>query len=80
VKNVSPLSYGDHMLIDCDSCLMDRTDACADCVVSVLLADGPIELAPIEERALGALADAGLVPRLRLIANEDGDPPRAVSA
>ncbi len=68
------------MLIDCDSCLMDRTDACADCVVSVLLTDGPVDLEPAEARALGALADAGLVPRLRLITNDDGDPPRAASA
>jgi hypothetical protein len=68
------------MLIDCDSCLMDRTDACSDCVVSVLLTDGPVELDAAEEQALGALADAGLVPRLRLITNDEGDPPRAVSA
>ena len=68
------------MLIDCDSCLMDGTDACGDCVVPVLLGEGPMELDPVEHRALGALADAGLVPRLRLIVDEEGDPPQAVGA
>ena len=68
------------MLIDCESCLMDGTDACGECVVPVLLGEGPMELDPVEQRALGTLADAGLVPRLRLIVDDEGDAPRAASA
>lgn len=67
-------------MIDCQSCLMEGTDACSDCVVSVLLGGGPVELVAEERRALDALADEGLVPRLRLITDDGGDPPRACSA
>jgi hypothetical protein len=55
------------MLIDCDSCKV-RGDACADCVVTVLLAPPRrVEWDEDERRALGLLADAGLLPRLRLV-------------
>ncbi len=54
------------MLIDCDSCEV-RGDACSDCVMSVLLAPPPVvEWDEDERRALELLADAGLLPRLRL--------------
>jgi len=55
------------MLIDCDRCEM-RDIACADCVVTALLST-PAEAAEIgedEQRALRVLADARLVPPLRL--------------
>lgn len=57
------------MHIDCDRCEM-RGLACSDCVVSVLL--GPIdnELGGEERQALGVLAEAGLVPPLRLVVTE----------
>ncbi|SDC49021.1 hypothetical protein [Actinokineospora iranica] len=55
------------MIIDCDSCEV-RGDACKECVVTVLLGAPPsIELDVSEQRAIDALAGAGLVPRLRLI-------------
>ena len=56
------------MLIDCDGCAM-RDLACADCVVTVLLGGPPgrLEVDDAERLALGALADSGLVPRLRLV-------------
>lgn len=60
------------MLIDCSTCLAPPS-ACADCVVTVLLSRPPVaEVAPVdlddsERAALGLLADAGLVPPLRLI-------------
>ena len=60
------------MLIDCDSCTA-RGLACDDCVVSVML--GPVaglELDDTEHRALQALAEGGLVPRLRLTVADDG--------
>jgi hypothetical protein len=56
------------MLIDCDSCAV-RGPACGDCVVSVLLGAPPtgVELDDAEREALRNLAEAGLVPRLRLV-------------
>jgi hypothetical protein len=57
------------MLIDCDDCTMQHTAACEDCVVTLLLQDalGPIEVDREQVAALDVLADAGLVPQLRLV-------------
>lgn len=55
------------MVVDCDSCEV-RGLACQDCVISVLLGSPPnVELDSSEQRAINVLADAGLVPKLRLI-------------
>ncbi|MEP6695249.1 MAG: hypothetical protein ABJA34_00055 [Pseudonocardiales bacterium] len=56
------------MLIDCDTCEV-RGLACGDCVVTVLLGAPPegVELDDTERQALEALAEGGLVPRLRLV-------------
>lgn len=56
------------MLIDCDGCAV-RGLACGDCVVTVLLGAPPagVEIDETERQALVALADGGLVPRLRLV-------------
>jgi hypothetical protein len=70
-------NYRFSMIIDCGSCAHSpsRTGdrlACDDCVVSVLL--GPMDdstnlahIADEHERAVGVLADSGLVPPLRLV-------------
>ena len=56
------------MLIDCDECLMQATTACDDCVVTLILQQLPIaEVDAAELAALSNLADAGLVPPLRLV-------------
>ena len=60
----------DSTVIDCDSCQVAGW-ACNDCVVSVLLGipdpgDVPVPLPAEHARALGVLADSGLVPPLRL--------------
>ena len=62
------------MLIECDRCVM-RDIACSDCVVTVLLSapDPGEELDEAERRALRVLADARMIPPLRLRA----DLPRA---
>ncbi|HUK68986.1 MAG TPA: hypothetical protein VLW50_09605 [Streptosporangiaceae bacterium] len=52
------------MLIDCDRCEM-RDIACEDCVVGTLLSV-EVEIDEPERRALRTLADAGMVPPLRL--------------
>jgi hypothetical protein len=59
------------MLIDCDTCVVKGL-ACGDCVVSVLLGAPPsgVELDETERQALSALADAGMVPQLRLVPAE----------
>ena len=55
------------MLIDCDTCAV-RDLQCGDCVMTVLLgAPGVYHVDAGEVRALDALADSGLVPRLRLV-------------
>jgi hypothetical protein len=56
------------MLIDCDSCTV-RGPACGDCVVTALLGAPPAgaELDSAERKAIGVLADSGLVPPLRLV-------------
>ena len=55
------------MIIDCDRCVVRAEDACRDCVVSVLLGAPPtVEFDHSERAAIAALADAGMIPRLRL--------------
>ena len=56
------------MLIDCDTCLAPA-GACRDCVMTVLLERPPmpVDLDGEEQAAIGSLADAGLVPPLRLV-------------
>jgi hypothetical protein len=56
------------MLIDCDRCAGNRTEACRDCVVTHLLVGlaGPIEVDEERVEALAVLAEHGLVPGLRL--------------
>ncbi len=66
------------VVIDCDSCLVRRL-ACHDCVVTVLLGPPPeVGFDEEEQRALAALAESGLVPRLRMVAPTTG--PDAASA
>ncbi|MFF5990511.1 hypothetical protein [Prauserella flavalba] len=60
------------LVIDCDRCQV-RGDACSDCVVSVLLGAPPsVEWDTEEQRAVDALAEAGMVPRLRLVPEGPG--------
>jgi len=54
--------------IDCAECVMVGTAACDDCVVSFILNRQPGDAVVVdadEERALRALGEHGLVPRLR---------------
>lgn len=56
------------MIIDCDTCIMRRTEVCGDCVVTFLMERddrGAVVLDFAEVRAMKMLADAGLVPTLR---------------
>jgi hypothetical protein len=55
------------MIIDCGSCRV-AGDACADCVVTVLLGPpGAVQIADEHAPAVAALAAEGLVPPLRLV-------------
>lgn len=62
------------MIVDCDRCEV-RGDACGECVITVLLGSTPggVRFDETERRAIDALAGAGLVPRLRLVADGPGD-------
>ena len=56
------------LTIDCTTCSLEGTDACADCVVTFLCAREPDEAVVIdvaEARAVRLLGDVGLVPALR---------------
>ena len=59
------------VLIDCDTCIMRRTSACRDCVMTFLLdaderdANHSVVIDVDEQRALRLFASRGLVPRLR---------------
>lgn len=56
--------------VDCNDCAA-RGPACGDCVISVLLGPpGEREFGQEEQRALGVLADAGLVPPLRMVTED----------
>jgi hypothetical protein len=59
----APLPAESGCVIDCDTCTV-RGDACADCVVTVMLGGPPDVVPPEEVRALSVLAGAGLVPPL----------------
>lgn len=56
------------MIIDCNTC-QAKPEACGDCVMSVLLEADPMgtEIDETAAQALGALAEGGLVPPLRLV-------------
>ncbi len=56
------------MIVDCDRCQV-RGNACQDCVITVLLGapPGAVELDGAECKALDTLAEAGMVPQLRLV-------------
>ncbi|MEK7424201.1 MAG: hypothetical protein AAB131_10215 [Actinomycetota bacterium] len=53
--------------ISCDSCVMQHTSACSDCVVTFICdaADSAVMFDLAEQRAVRLLASAGLVPTLR---------------
>jgi len=54
--------------ISCEDCQMQHTEVCADCIVSFICSRAPDDAVLIdadEARAMRAMADVGLVPRLR---------------
>jgi hypothetical protein len=58
------------LTISCDDCVARHTDACNDCMVTFLCdrdVDDALVIDAEEARAMRALADAGLVPQLRLV-------------
>jgi len=71
--DVSQIAVSDieDMVVDCDRCVV-RGISCHDCVVSVLLGAPPaVAWDADERRAIDALAEAGMVPRLRLVEGPD---------
>ena len=74
--------HDDSVTVDCDRCLVRSPGACGDCVVTVLLGAPPagIELDGDDVAALGALAENGLVPPLRLVIPLTAPDTRAVGS
>jgi hypothetical protein len=68
------------MIVDCDRCEV-RGDACGDCVITVLLGSTPdgVQFDATEQLAIDALAGAGLIPRLRLVAEDSSCTTRDVA-
>jgi hypothetical protein len=65
---VAAAPHAQELIIDCDTCIMRRTEVCGDCVVTFLMERddrGAVVLDFAEVRAMKMLADAGLVPTLR---------------
>jgi len=60
------------MIIDCDTCVMDGTAACSDCIVPALLSAtaGPTRIGDDEEVALRNLSEVGLVAPIRLVGRQ----------
>lgn len=61
-------SDSESITIDCDTCVMQSTPACEDCVVTYLCdrsAEQAVVVNLADFRAMKALADVGLVPELR---------------
>ena len=56
------------LVIDCEQCVMQHTDACDDCVVTYICSREPGDavVVDVEEfQALRMLSESGLVPELR---------------
>ena len=54
--------------ISCGDCVMQHTEVCEDCVVTFICSREPGDAVMIdagEERAMRAMAEVGLVPKLR---------------
>jgi N-methylhydantoinase B/oxoprolinase/acetone carboxylase alpha subunit len=62
----------DPVVIDCERCSM-RGVGCGDCMVTVLLGGPPygVALDDQERRAIEVLAEAGLIPPLRMVSPVD---------
>lgn len=65
------------MLISCDDCSMQGTDACDDCVVSYIIErpEGAVVFDAAEERAIREMTRAGLLPGVRWQARSDREGP-----
>ena len=64
----TPVSPEPVLMISCDTCVMRQSEACGDCMMSVLCdqpAEGAVVLNLQELREIRLLAQAGLVPTLR---------------
>ncbi len=68
---MDPVAMGP-VVIDCDRCSM-RGIGCGDCMVTVLLGGPPygVALDDEERRAIEVLAEAGLIPPLRMVSPVD---------
>lgn len=62
----NPSSDSSPLHVDCRTCRA-RGPACDDCVITLLLGPPEVDLGSDEQQALGALAQGGLLPPLRVV-------------
>jgi len=65
-----PTQDNEPLTIDCNECVAQHTEACADCVVSFIVGrepGKPVEFEQGEANAVRLLANAGLVPGSRFV-------------
>lgn len=66
--NSPDFPHVDPIVIDCDDCALQHSDACADCLVTFICSREPGEAVVVdvaEERALRLLTESGLMPPVR---------------
>ncbi|MBI2169320.1 MAG: hypothetical protein HYU28_07455 [Actinobacteria bacterium] len=54
-------------VLDCSGCVWEATERCHDCIVSFLIEREAVALDAEDVRAIGVLAEAGLIPPLRAL-------------
>ena len=67
-RSVPDSSSSEPLLIDCDQCALQHTEACEDCIMTFLCgveASEPMVVDLAEARAMRLLGEAGLAPPLR---------------
>lgn len=79
MADMSEFDPSNAFTISCDECVMQRTSACGDCVVTFLLDEGPaheraptgalVDLDDEQARVIQLFGRAGMVPRLRHVAS-----------
>jgi hypothetical protein len=68
MTNATPTTTPPRLVISCDTCVMQHSNACDDCLVTALCGRSEDEAVVFdieEQRALRLLSNVGLVPTIR---------------
>ena len=72
----NPTRTASNITVSCDTCVMQESAHCADCLLTHIVAPAPKEVIELDEdemRAMALLARAGMVPTLLHRAAADPD-------